>query len=120
VRAAGDFVAAHTVEGQGKILGPGGEHAPHVAGITPAQLAERRVAEHHVVGVAGAHGLGIKTLEGTVELGDQGVMGIAHGLVPQKGLDGRYDNPQGPGTLLALTPGISHPTHQGTIPLLRA
>src|SRR3546814_16737750 len=29
VGTAGTLIAAHVIEGQGKILGPGGEHAPH-------------------------------------------------------------------------------------------
>ncbi|MNG02614.1 hypothetical protein D3C84_856490 [compost metagenome] len=82
VSSAREFVGTHAVEGQGKILGPGGEHPPHVAGIAPAQLAKGRITEHHVLGVAGAHGLGIQPLEGLIELSDQGAVGVIHGQAP--------------------------------------
>ncbi|MNI93126.1 hypothetical protein D3C73_1510260 [compost metagenome] len=81
---AAAFVAANAVEGQGKVLCPGGEHPPHVTRIAAVQFAERGVAEHHVVGVTGAHGVGIQTLEGLIELGDQGVVVITHGRRPSK------------------------------------
>jgi len=58
------------------------ERIQFLAGLLAAQLTERRITEHHVIGVAGGHGLGIQPLEGLVETGDQGVVGITHGQTP--------------------------------------
>jgi len=73
------FIGADVVEGQGKVLGPAGEHSPHVACILATQGAKDRVAEGDIVAVAGDHGLGIQALEGLVEAGDQVAVGVAHG-----------------------------------------
>jgi hypothetical protein len=115
------------IEGQGKILGPRGQHAPHVTGIATAKLAERRVTEHHIIGVAGRHGFGIQALESLVETGDQGAVGFTHLRVPwmcaMKSTDGLHDSLQMPPTLSAFMSKITpclFPPFQYDIPLSRA
>ncbi|MNZ99918.1 hypothetical protein D3C78_1192620 [compost metagenome] len=80
--ATDTIIGTDMIEGQGEILGAGGEHAPHIASITTTKLAERRVTEHHVIGVAGSHRLTVETLEGLVETGDQGAVDFTHGQTP--------------------------------------
>jgi hypothetical protein len=71
-------IAANLIEGQREPLRAAGEQAPHVSGILADQGAEDRVVEHHVIAVAGRHGLAIQALKGAVERVDQG---FAHGVV---------------------------------------
>ncbi|MCY1450247.1 hypothetical protein D9M71_670360 [compost metagenome] len=82
VRTAVTLIGVHVVEGQGKVLGSGAEHSPHVAGVLAAQGAEGRVAEDDIIAVAGNHRFSVQALESLVEAGDQSTVGIAHEAGP--------------------------------------
>src|SRR5690606_16203507 len=78
-RTALPVVGLEHLVAQRKVLGARAEHAPHVAGVAAAQVAEGWVGEAHVGGVAGGHGLGVELLEGLVETVDQFGIGMGHG-----------------------------------------
>ncbi|MNF43066.1 hypothetical protein D3C76_417210 [compost metagenome] len=80
--ATGTIIGADVVECQGEILGTGGEHPPHVAGIPATQFTERRITEYHVIGITGVHGLGIQPLKRLIEPGNQCAVGVTHAQAP--------------------------------------
>ncbi|GLX88797.1 hypothetical protein Pfra02_13660 [Pseudomonas fragi] len=86
-------VGLNLIEGQRKILGSRGEHAPHVTHILAPQLTKYRITEQHVIGVTRRHRLRVKLLKGLVEAGNQRVVGLAHGRV-RAGLESEHDNLQ--------------------------
>ena len=63
-------IGLNLIEGEAEILGPRGQHAPHIGGVVTAQYAKYRIAEHYVIGVALAHRLRIKLCKRLVKTRD--------------------------------------------------
>jgi CRP-like cAMP-binding protein len=80
IRAALPVVGADLAEFDHEIAGVADQHFPHRADLGGVEVAERRIGEPRVVGIAGLHAAEVEVLETRVEPGDQNFVWMHNGF----------------------------------------